>query len=72
MKKVGLIIGFTLVNLVAQATFSQTGNKFKFGIKGGANFSNISTDNAPIYAWSENMCTARREQRVSTFDRFVE
>lgn len=46
MKKVGLIIGFTLVNLVAQATFSQTGNKFKFGIKGGANFSNISTDNA--------------------------
>lgn len=46
MKKIILIIVFTCINCIPEVTFSQTGNKFKFGIKAGANFSNISADNA--------------------------
>lgn len=45
MKKTLLLFVFVCINFIPQVAFSQTGNKFKFGIKAGANFSNIEADN---------------------------
>lgn len=45
MKNSKIIIALVLFISATHLTFSQGGNDFKFGIKGGINFSNINTSN---------------------------
>jgi hypothetical protein len=45
MKNSKIIIALVLLISASQLTFSQLKNDFKFGIKGGVNFSNINAEN---------------------------